>query len=392
MFGFSPAASLVFLTLLPAVRRGRDYVRDNGSPWGWAWYPWTLFGVLSFGVAARSALLCWSMHHMPLAATEPYIFGPYFLVPLGLALGVLLLEIGLVERRVGVLRAAMVLPVILLLLTVVGHRDDPTYQWFLGQFISRLGGTPLYLTLLATAGFYAYAAVRRVPLAFDALTAAIVSLAFVSPQTLDLDGLIAPQALPILTAGVAQTAIGLRRRDAWRSLIGAGCLAVSATLSLQHTGAVSHRGPFAFHIVLAAVLLVGAAFDDKLGRTLRVAGAAMALLASLAVVTGRVERTGAIAPWAIDVYPLAMSLVVAGYGYLLGDRPSRAVGGIILCAWLAAVGGRGYGSLRRIVAGLDYLAIGMVLFALAVLTSMAKGGVLPWKLTDRKGKLPDTSD
>ena len=52
---------------------------------------------------------------------------------------------------------------ILLLLAVVGHRDDPTYQWFLGRFISRLGGTPFYLTLLATAGFYAYAAVRRVP-------------------------------------------------------------------------------------------------------------------------------------------------------------------------------------------------------------------------------------
>ena len=392
MFGFSPAAGLVFLTLLPAIRRGRDYVRANGSPWGWAWYPWTLFGVLGFGVAARSALLCWSMHHMPLAATEPYIFGPYFLVPLGLALGVILLEIGLVERHGGVTRAAMVLPVILLLLTMVGHRGDPTYQWFLGRFISRFGGTPLYLTLLATAGFYAYAAARRVPLAFDALTAAIASLAFVTSQTLDLGGLIAPRALPILTAGVAQTAIGLRRRDAWRSLIGAGCLAVSATIALQDTGAASHRGPFAFHLVLAAVLLVGAAFDDRLGRALWVAGSAMALLASLAVVSGRVERTGAIAPWMLDVYPLVVSLTVAGYGYLLGDRPSRAVAGLILCAWLAAVGGRGYGSLRRIVAGLDYLAIGMALFTLAVLTSMAKGGVLPRKMMDRKGKLPDASD
>ena len=56
LFGFSPAAGLVFLTLLPAIRRGRDYVRDNGSPWGWAWYPWTLFGVLGFGVAGAVCL------------------------------------------------------------------------------------------------------------------------------------------------------------------------------------------------------------------------------------------------------------------------------------------------------------------------------------------------
>ena len=50
LFGFSPAAALVFFTLLPAIRRGRDYVHDNGSPWRWAWYPWTLFGVLAFAV------------------------------------------------------------------------------------------------------------------------------------------------------------------------------------------------------------------------------------------------------------------------------------------------------------------------------------------------------
>src|SRR5262249_40741318 len=128
LFGFAPAAGIVFLTLLPAIRRGQDYVRDNGSPWGWAWYPWTLFGVLGFGVAARSALLCWSMPTPPPALPEPYVFGPYFLVPFGLAIGVLLLEIGLVEGRRNVLHIALVLPASLLLLTVAGHRTEPIYR------------------------------------------------------------------------------------------------------------------------------------------------------------------------------------------------------------------------------------------------------------------------
>ena len=392
LFGFSPVAGLACITLLPAIRRGRDYVRDNGSPWGWAWYPWTLFGVLGFGVAARSALLCWSMHHMPHAEPEPYIFGPYFLVPFGLAIGALLLEIGLIERCRGVLRAALFVPAILLLLTAVGHRADPTYQWFLGRFIERLGGTPFYLTLLASAGFYTYAAARRVPMALDALTAAIVALAFVSPETLDLGDLVPPRALPILTAAALQMAIGLRHRDAWRCLFGAGGLAASATIALQQAGAGSHQGPFAFHLVLAAVLIVGAAFDDRLGHALRIAGSAMALLASLMVVTGRIERTGAVASWAIAVYPLAMSLVIASYGYLLGHRASRAVAGLILASWLAAAACHGYGSLRRAVAGIDYIAIGMVLFSLAVLTSMAKGGVLPWRLADQKRNLPDATN
>ena len=55
-----------------------------------------------FRSPARSALLCWSMHHVPSAGGEPYIFAPYFLVPFGLAIAVVLLEFGLVERQRGV--------------------------------------------------------------------------------------------------------------------------------------------------------------------------------------------------------------------------------------------------------------------------------------------------
>src|SRR5262249_2336629 len=43
---FSPIAALTLLTLLPAIRRGPDYVSENGTPWRWPWFPWALFGVL----------------------------------------------------------------------------------------------------------------------------------------------------------------------------------------------------------------------------------------------------------------------------------------------------------------------------------------------------------
>jgi hypothetical protein len=390
LFGFSPAAGLAFLTLLPAIRRGRDYVRDNGSPWGWAWYPWVLFGVLAFGVGARSALLCWSMHHMPLGQTEPYIFGLYFLVPFGLAIGALLLEIGLFERQRSVLRLALILPAILVFLTVVGHRADPTYQWFLGRLIARLGGTPLFLTVLASVGFYAYAALRRVPSASDALTAAFAALAFVSPHTLGFGDLVPPRMLPVVAIAVLQTAIGLRRHDAWRCLIGAGCAVVSATIGLHEIGAGSHRGPIAFHLILIAVLAVGAAFDGALGRTLRAAGAAMAFFASFILMTGRLEEN--VPSWVPEVYPLVMSLVIAGYGFMLVDRASLASAGLNLFCWLAALGCRGYASLRQTIGGIDYIAIGMMLFGMAVLTSMAKGGVLPWKLLGRRDKLPNAPE
>jgi hypothetical protein len=378
LFGFSAAAGLIFLTLIPAIRRGRDYVRDNGSPWRWAWYPWTLFGVLGFAVVARSALLAWSMHHIPSGETEPYIFGPYFLVPFGLAIALLLLEIAKVEGHRGMRIIALFLPTVLVLLAMVGHRADPMYRWFLERFIDRLGGTPLYVTLLASAGFYAYAALRRVPAALDVLTASLFALAFVSPHTLALDSLVSPRVWPIMTAAVVQSALGLKRRSAWRCLVGTVCAALSATISLRPDGSGAQQVPLAFHLALLAVLLVGAAFDDRLGRLLRTAAATMALAGAIVAMTGRFDHGGGAPKWLIQVYPLMMALLIAGYGVVLGHKLSMISALLIGSGWIAVIGCRGYVFLRKGIAGLDFIAIGMLLLGLAVLTSMAKGGALPW--------------
>jgi hypothetical protein len=45
--------------------------------------------------------------------------------------------------------------------------------------------------------------------------------------------------------------------------------------------------------------------------------------------------------------------------------------------------------LRQFAAGIDYIAIGMMLFSLAILTSMVKGGKLSWRTTDHKPDVPD---
>ena len=216
LFGFTPAAGLVCLSLLPAVHRGRAYVRDNGSPWPWAWYPWTLFGVLAFGVVTRSAMLCWSMHHVGSAGSEPYLFGPYFLVPFLLPVGVLVLEIGRVEGSKGALRTALFFPPLLLILAAVGHRHEAVYEGFLTRFTTLFGGTPLYLTLLASAGFYAYAALKRVAMATEALAVSLAALAVVGPGTLDLGGLVSPRPMPILAVAALQLGLGLRRHESWR--------------------------------------------------------------------------------------------------------------------------------------------------------------------------------
>jgi hypothetical protein len=266
-------------------------------------------------------------------------------------------------------------------LAAVGHRSEPVYQWFLGRFIERLGGTPLYLTLLASGGFYLYAAMRGTPRALDALTAAIGALAFVGPGTLDPGGLVSPRALPILAVGVAQMVPGLLRRQVGRCLIGTGCVMVSAMIAIGPAGAGGHRGPVAFHLAMASVLALGAAFDDRVGRALRTIGAGMGLLAALAAMSGQISLGAGVPSWGIEAYAPAMCLLIAAYGLALGHRASQAAAGLILVAWLAVLGGRGYRALRQLAAGLDYIAVGLVLFSLAVLTSLAKGGAWPRPIT-----------
>ena len=376
LFSFSPVAGLVFLTLLPAIRRGPDYVRGNGSPWPWPQYPWVLFGLLACAVPARAFLLCWSLHLLTGSDRERLIFGLYFLVPFVLVVGILLLEIGIVCCRRGVLRCALAVPLGLVALALAGHRPDPIYQEFLETFAGRLGGDPLYLTLLAAAAFYAYAALRRVPFATEALTAALVALAVVGPDTLARGTLVAPQAGPLLAASVLQLALGSRRRNPWRCLVGsAGLIAVAALAAPGEADPV--RGLIAFHLALFAVLAVGAAYPNStLGRSLRTVGAALVLLACLAALAIRLDLPESVPPWPLVLYPLVLAALLAGYGALLRHRPALGCAATALCCWLAVAGWRGYCSLRQIVTGLDHIAGSLVLFGVAVLISLGKSGVL----------------
>jgi hypothetical protein len=393
LFGFSTAAGLAFLVLLPAVRRGADYVRGNGSPWRWPLYPWALFGLLAAAVPARAFLLTWSLQVLDGADRDALIFGPYFLTPFGLAVAVLLLEAGLVSGRRRVLGAALAVPALLVVLALVGHRPEPIYREFLRLFADRLGGDPLFLTVLAAAAFYAYATLRGVPRAVELTTAALAALAFVGPDALNRGVSVPPRPEPILAAAALQLAAGVARRRTGRCLVGALGLAVGATLALvEWPWAATLLEAIAFHLGLLAVLAVGAAFDDELAGLLRGIGAGLVFLACLAVLCAPLGPTGTALPWALEVYPPVMAAALAGYGLMLRHRLSQAVAALVVVGWLTVAGWQGYVALRQVVAGLDYLALSLTVFGLAILISFAKSGALTRWAAARRGNAPSVTD
>lgn len=395
VFSFSTVAGLIFLTLLPAIRRGADYVRNNGSPWRWPMYPWTLFGVLAFAVPGRAFLICWSMHLLEGPDRFQMIFGPYFVVPFGFALAVLLLEVGLVSRSgsQSVLATALLLPVGLVILAMVGHRSDPVYQEFLEEFSTRLGAGPVFLTLLASVCFYGYAVLRRVPLATEVLTAALVAFAFVGPATLSLGELVAPQPALLLAAGVLQLGLGLGKRSSWRCLVGGAGLGTAIALILPvQPDAAQLRGLIALHLALTGVLIVGAAFDDLLARFLRHGGAVLVLLACAIVMFKQFDPPANLPHWETQAYPLLMAALLVGYGLLLRHRPSLATASLILLCWLGTAGWRAYLFLRQVVTGLDYIVLSLALFGLAIVISLAKSGLLSRWVGMREERVPHSTD
>jgi hypothetical protein len=373
LFGFSTAAGLAFLTLLPAIRRGGGYVKGNGSPWRWPLYPWSLFFFLGLGVVGRSYYLCISLHNV-----EGYrsIFGPYFLVPFGFAVALLLLEAGLVSKREGVLRFAMMMPVFLLALTMVGHRSDAVYHRFLAMFQDGMGVAPAAATLLFATAFYAFAAYRSVAPARGFAMASLVAFSVIGPSTIDIGTLVPPRAWPLLPVAIYQGWLAIRRRESWRALVASALLVASTASLLGHSLSLAQDGTATLHLAMVALLAIGAIFDDELGRQLRFVGGALLLAAPLAVLAGEPHLESAIPPALIRAYPIVMAAIALGYGWLVGGWPFFAVSGTILGGVLILFGSKWYVLLRQQVVGLDRIAWGLASFLLAALISLWKAGLL----------------
>lgn len=376
LFGFPTLAGVLFLTLLPAVRRGPSYLAGNGSPWPWPLYPWVLFGLLAAAVAARSSYLCVSFHFVQRTLQEPTnsIFGPYFLVPFLLALNLLLLEAGLVARSRRLQRAALVVPFGLIVLATLGHRSDFVYRGFLETFMTSLGGSPLFLTTLAAVGFLAFAAVRSVPWASEAFAASLVVLSVVTPESITLRDLRTPTPWPIVAIAALEAVLAYRRRESWRSLLAAAGVIVAIGLVLPEGMPIARRFVIV-QLALVAVLVLGAILDDWLGRLLQQAGAVGLFLGSAAALLG-VPQVGAHTPQAfLDQYAFLSILVALGYGLAIGNRLYLRAAAAMLALWLALVGWKGYLWLRHVVAGLDLIAWGLASFVVAALISLKKAGL-----------------
>ncbi len=372
LFGFSPLAGLALLPLALATRNGRDYVANNGSPWRWPLYPWSLFVVLAGGLMVRSSALCVSFHFV---GGHDTIFGPYFLVPIGLAVSLIWLEIGIVSGRRSVMFLASAAPFGLVLIALMGHRYEVVYQHFLTLFLSSLGASPAFLTLIAATTFLIYAAYRGAPLAWELIALSMVALSVVAPKTVEVFDIVSPRWPPLAAASLVLGTLAWQRDEIVRAFLAAELLAGAATVGFGVIFRHAELGAVWLQLSIIAALAVAALFDDPFAIVVRGLGVLTLLVLGFASVFGYARISRGIPSELAGGYPAIVAFVSCGYGFLVRNEAYLVSALAILGAWLSGSGWQMYAQVRKAAAGLDQIVWGLVFFSIALAISLEKAGL-----------------
>ncbi|MCA9247204.1 MAG: hypothetical protein KDA42_08825 [Planctomycetales bacterium] len=392
---FPAICGLSLLTLWPAARRAGRGEDENGTPWNWPLYPWTLFFFLTLGMTLRAYSITMVFER---AQGGENGFLPYFLNPLLLAVCLLTFEMAHARGHRWMVGLALTTAFVALGLAFGGPFPS-MLQWKYLALQSRFVGMPPIWTTMLLIGLYSFAWARGVRAAEAGLLACLLLSAHLRPNSYTVWMLHEPWLAPHALIVAYQLAMALHRRATWRLLFAGALGWIDAVYFLRDTWLLEHRGYLPLHAVLLFVLLAGLVFDDRLARWLR-----------------------RVAPWAIGISAL---LVALGYPQLFPTAPAQwhlqwltlliataaaywlktkrlhplAAGLVSAVAYVTFAGRAFYTWLRneQLLKGLDWLAWGFAFLGAAALISLAKAGFLAtllarlrrWESTWRR---PDTSE
>ena len=381
---FSPIAAAAMLTLLPAIRRGADYAAENGTPWRWPWFPWSLFGFLGICTGLRAYALSLSFDPVLIQGREAAMqlesaFGLYFLAPMLMALALLILEAGIVAKDRRVQTIALFIPAICVVISFPQQNASAPYADFLNRFIDR-AGSPVWLSAIVTIAFYGVARLRRVRFAGEAFWFALLVASCITTATRDLGSLVPPQGWALWLVAAVQGAIGLQRRNSARVLLAAAC-AVAAFRSDFLMGLDSQRrAALVIHFAGISVLCVGAFFDDGFARWLRKAGLALVIGAAVLVAVQPPGWTLGLPRGAAPAYLAIVVTATFAYAYFVRSPAYFFAGLANLCICSGKLLYELAGHLQRLLSwkGAAWFAWGLAWFALAALISARKAGFTRW--------------
>jgi hypothetical protein len=383
VFLFPQVAAVLCLTLLPAVRKGKAYVANNGTPWAWPWFPWAAFGCFAGAVLLRSYALTltfsqsgpiWHSPEIRSGIVLDTIWRPYFIAPAVLAVMLLILEAGLVSGNRRLVRRVMLSTSLLLPMAWPWANTLASAEFLMR--VTETVGSPLWLTLWMLVAFHGWALLRRVPEANLGLLGSALLLCVVGPHTNSISTLdLQPVALLMVSAVVAL--LGLYRRSTAVVLAASGVMTLGLWLILPETILISLRATTCYHALLAVCVALSLSLTDRTARILRSVISAWIPISAL-IVALLPESTGIPSSWRL-LYIVGLAATCLACAQLARSKPywSGFVGTTAILGYsLAAVGFRSAGAVvgRNAMAAFSW-SIGTLL--IGALISAYKAGWLP---------------
>ncbi len=379
---FPLLASAMTMLLLPAVWKGASLVKENGTPWSWPWFPWPPFVFMAGAVCFRTYTLSISFDVANLNAHFwDTSFGVYLLVPFFLSVVILLFEMSVVEYLPRLQRTILLVAPLLLLAAYpwgVPWSRLYTYTAFATSFTESIG-SPVFLTLVALAAFYAWVWIRGVAAGEVGCLGMLLLSSIVGPDAFVTSSWrvqpVELQASPLVVLAALELLLAFRRRSSREALI--GWFALSLAIGVVLEGA-AFKYVVVTHAMLVGFLVIAAIFNDKFARAMRRAGAVILGATFVIGVTTAINRD--VNVFVILAWGVGIVLVSLAYALILRDMSYLITAGIqIICTlfggmywvWqLAPLGGR-------------VLLVAVCSFVTGVCISSLKGGVAERLLSRR---------
>lgn len=369
LFSFTPVAAGCFALLWPALRRGAEYVRENGSPWPWPLFPWSLFVILAVCVAGRAYYLCLSFHFVGAGDT---IFGPYFLLPLVWVLAALWMYGAARGPWMAVAQALLLAPPLWVLMSS-WHASNPVYHEFLDLYLTTFGVSPLYVALWSAIVYYLYARWLAVGGAEVGMTISLAAVSLVEPASHVFSSFSNAAAWPWLAAALWQGWFAVRRRSSGRTLVAAMLLSIAVSNLMTEFPTV-WRLAAVYHLLLIVILALGYLNLDDLGRWLCRSVAPLGFLGCLAILWRADDLFPGRALELQIAYGGGMSLIALAFAGLVRQYVFALAAACILCGTAVLGVWPWYARTRTGSPGLDYLLLGVACLLLGLGISFAKGG------------------
>jgi hypothetical protein len=118
-------------------------------------------------------------------------------------------------------------------------------------------------------------------------------------------------------------------------------------------------------------------FDDRLGRLAQISACVALLLLGAFSAVHLASINGLLPAKLIPWYPLCIVGATSAYALLVRNPHLLSTPGCVLAIWAFYSVLENYARLRRVLAGLDQIVLGLVFFLIAAAISLRKAGLWP---------------